>query len=137
MGEYVSAEISILVYLTHCSAPVCLIRKKLDYFLNIMKCVNSFWLSKCFKIWHGNELTIENSSRNSGAAQKTKFYITNFFSKCDQEMADLVTFTKEILNGNLHFLCNRKVLHGLNLLSFDFEHELDDPIRETNLKGLS
>ena len=31
----------------------------------------------------------------------------NFFSKCDQirsETADLVTFTKEILNGKLHSL---------------------------------
>ena len=37
-----------------------------------------------------------------------KFTIKDFFSKCDQkpqEHADLVTFTKEILNGKLHFLC--------------------------------
>ena len=30
----------------------------------------------------------------------------NFFSKCDQIIANLVTFTKEILNGKLHFLCS-------------------------------
>ena len=28
----------------------------------------------------------------------------DFFSKCDQIPADLVTFTEEILNGKLHFL---------------------------------
>ena len=42
-------------------------------------------------------------------AQKMKFSIKNFFSKCDQirrELADLVTFTEEILNGILRFLCN-------------------------------
>ena len=44
-------------------------------------------------------------------AQKIKFFIKDFFSKCDQincdqETADLVTYTEEILNGKLHFLCN-------------------------------
>ena len=34
-------------------------------------------------------------------AQNMKFSIKDFFSKCD-----LVTFTEEILNGELHFLCN-------------------------------
>ena len=37
-----------------------------------------------------------------------KFSIKDFFSKCDQETADLVTFTEEILNGELHFLCNER-----------------------------
>ena len=40
---------------------------------------------------------------------KMKFFIKNFFSKCWsklQETADLVTFTEEILNGKLHFLCS-------------------------------
>ena len=35
-----------------------------------------------------------------------KFSIKDFFSKCDQETADLVTFTEEILNGKLRFLCS-------------------------------
>ena len=39
-----------------------------------------------------------------------KFSIKDFFSKCDQippqKTADLVTFTAEILNGKLHFLCS-------------------------------
>ena len=38
-----------------------------------------------------------------------KFSIKDFFSKCDpnlRETADLVTFTEEILNGKLHFLCS-------------------------------
>ena len=33
-----------------------------------------------------------------------KFSIKDFFSKCDQFSADLVTFTEEILNGKLLFL---------------------------------
>ena len=42
-------------------------------------------------------------------AQKTKFPIKDFFSKCDQIRsftADLVSFTEEILNVQLHFLCS-------------------------------
>ena len=38
-----------------------------------------------------------------------KFSIEDFFSKCDQETADLVTFTKEILNGKLHFFVQRSL----------------------------
>ena len=46
-------------------------------------------------------------------AQKMKFSIEDFFSKCDQT-SNLVTF-KEILNGKLHFLCsafNKVSSHG-------------------------
>ena len=41
-------------------------------------------------------------------AQKMKFSIKNFSSECDQihRTAELVTFTEEILNGKLHFLCS-------------------------------
>ena len=42
-------------------------------------------------------------SNYTDIAQKMKFSIKDFFSKCDQ---DLVTFTEEILNGKLHFLCS-------------------------------
>ena len=35
-----------------------------------------------------------------------KFSIKDFFSKFLQKTADLVTFTEEILNGKLHFLCS-------------------------------
>ena len=41
-------------------------------------------------------------------AQKMKFFITDLFSKCDQirtKLADLMKFTEEIPNENLHFLC--------------------------------
>ena len=40
------------------------------------------------------------------------FSIKDFFSKCDQIRSfpqfpgDLVTFTEEILNGKIHFLCS-------------------------------
>ena len=39
--------------------------------------------------------------------QKTKFFSKIFFSKCEkiQCPADLVTFTGEIFNGKLQFLC--------------------------------
>ena len=44
--------------------------------------------------------------------KKTKFSIKDFFSKCDQSRspnpqfhADLVTFTEETFNENIHFLC--------------------------------
>ena len=34
------------------------------------------------------------------------FSIKDFFRKCDQMWPDLVTFTKEILNGKLRFFCS-------------------------------
>ena len=42
----------------------------------------------------------------SVTSQKMKFFLKDFFSKCDQirSNADSVTFTEEILNGKLHFL---------------------------------
>ena len=41
--------------------------------------------------------------------QKMKISIKDFFSKCDQIRRKLVTFTGEILNGKLHFLCSDMV----------------------------
>ena len=38
---------------------------------------------------------------NIGTAQKMKFFIKDFFSKCDQ-----ITSTEKILNGKLNFLCS-------------------------------
>ena len=41
---------------------------------------------------------------NTPTAQKRKVFIKDFFSKCDLiRTADLVTFTEEIFNGELHF----------------------------------
>ena len=45
-------------------------------------------------------------------AQKKKFSIKDFSSKCDQIrsfLADLVTFTEEILNRKLNFLCSEQM----------------------------
>ena len=44
----------------------------------------------------------------SDTAQKMKFSIKDFFSKCDQIPDYQITFTEEILNGKLHFFvqCN-------------------------------
>ena len=36
----------------------------------------------------------------------------NFSSKCDEIFADLVTFTEEILNGKLNFLCSEYLKDG-------------------------
>ena len=55
-----------------------------------------------------------NNQRNSKlifiTAQKIKFSIKDFFSKCDQPKpqlsADLVIFTEETFNAKLHFLCS-------------------------------
>ena len=44
----------------------------------------------------------------SVTSQKMKFYIKDFFSKCDQirSFQSAVTFSEEILNGKLHVLCS-------------------------------
>ena len=58
------------------------------------------------KTWDGDE------KDENYTAQKMKFSIKDFFSKCDQ-IPDF-TFTEEILNGKLHFLCSVKTkLHQL------------------------
>ena len=44
--------------------------------------------------------------------QKMKFSIKGFFSKCDQIQ---VTFTEEIFNGKLHFLCRKLRIWSLLL----------------------
>ena len=54
------------------------------------------------------------------AAQKMKFSIKDFFSKCEQTMQfplDLVTFAEEILYGKLHFLCS---VAFITVLPFSF-----------------
>ena len=52
--------------------------------------------------WHNIKATT--------TAQKMKFSIKDFFSKCDQIRR--VTFTEEILNGKLHFLCSVSINRG-------------------------
>ena len=49
-------------------------------------------------------------------AQKTKFSVRDFFSKCEQirSFLDLLVFTKEILNGKLQFLCTGSVYPPYN-----------------------
>ena len=53
--------------------------------------------------------------RCAHTAQKMKFSIKDFSSKCDQ-IADLVTFTEKILNGKLHFLCSANVRFAERLI---------------------
>ena len=52
----------------------------------------------------------------------TKFSVEGIFSKCDQirrklETADLVTFTEEILNEKVHFLCSERSLPQMLILT--------------------
>ena len=45
-------------------------------------------------------------------AQKMKISIKDFFSKCDQtcrKTRDFVTFSEEVLNGKLLFLCSGSI----------------------------
>ena len=46
----------------------------------------------------------------ASTAQKMKFSIKDFFSKCDQanpkETVDLIKFTEEVRNGKLQFFCS-------------------------------
>ena len=57
-------------------------------------------------------VNMNNILRLIHTAQKIKFTINDCFSKCDQIRsflrfpADLVTFTEEILDGKLQFLCS-------------------------------
>ena len=57
-------------------------------------------------------------------AQKMKFSIKGFLSKCE-ETADLVTFTAEILHGKLPFLCSDVLIsklldhYSLNIFSVE------------------
>ena len=50
---------------------------------------------------------------------KMKFSIKDFFSNCDQETADLVTFTEEILNRKLHFCVVKFVKFLCNSSGYD------------------
>ena len=52
---------------------------------------------------------VKNSIKHAFTTQKIKSYLNKFFSRCKenpQETADLFTFTKEFINGKLHFLCS-------------------------------
>ena len=50
-----------------------------------------------------------------------KFSITDFFSKCDQ----LVTFTEEICDGKIHFLCSVGGFKFLNVLIYQIDLKSD------------
>ena len=59
-------------------------------------------------------------------ALKMKFSIKDFFSKTNlQETMDLVTYTEEILNGKLHFLCSVSIICELDLsLQNDLKYKI-------------
>ena len=71
------------------------------------------------------DLFVSDEMCNEGAAQKMKFSIKDFFSKCDQickTTADLVTFTEEILNGKFHFLCSKsEPIGGLIIAEYFYQ----------------
>ena len=67
------------------------------------KMVISIWIA----------LRVASDSPKTCTAQKMKFCMKDFFSKCDQirrKLRILVTLTEEILNGKLHFLCRHSIL---------------------------
>ena len=66
----------------------------------------SFTVSNCNINIEAQNLTNYQIKLIISTAQKMKISIKDFFSKCDQFPADLVTFTEEIVNGNLRFLCS-------------------------------
>ena len=94
-----------------------------------------------------------NFARVTDTAHKMKFSIQDFFSNWDQIRCflDLVTFTEEILNGKLHFLCSviinfKKVLKLccvitiVNTLAYNFSFiraHVFTKIVKTNIKVCS
>ena len=56
---------------------------------------------KIIKLWI-NSVVIYHIPLESKIAQKMKFFIKDFFSKCDQETADFVIYT----DVYPHFLCS-------------------------------
>ena len=74
----------------------------------------------------GSQMILNNAGKQfftwqTDTAQKMKFSMKNFLGKFDQiyRKLELVTFTEEILNGKLHYLCsdNRKTLGKLIFIS--------------------
>ena len=74
----------------------------------------------------GSQMILNNAGKQfftwqKDTAQKMKFSMKNFLGKFDQiyRKLELVTFTEEILNGKLHYLCsdNRKTLGKLIFIS--------------------
>ena len=53
---------------------------------------------------HKVSCSVQYSFAKTCTAQKMKFFIKGFFSKCEQIRS--FTFTKEILNVKLHFFCS-------------------------------
>ena len=49
-----------------------------------------------------------------------KFFVKGFISKCEQTLSYLFTFTKEILNEKLHFLCSQKMWNRKTWYSYQF-----------------
>ena len=75
----------------------------------------------CFVLLLGFTVTRSMRCNKSSIAQKMKFSIKTFFSKCDQirRKLDLVTFTEDILNEKLQFL--RSVLRFCFVLNVTFK----------------
>ena len=69
-----------------------------------------YYPTKIFQYFQGNQKITLGRNASVSTAQKITFSIKDFFSKCAQETADLVTFTKEILNGKLHFFMQCRFL---------------------------
>ena len=64
--------------------------------------------------------------RQATTTQKMIFSIKDFFSKCDQ--IRMVTFTGEILDGKLHFLCS--VHENVTCFIFLEDMNISDAVRD-------
>ena len=62
-----------------------------------------------------------------------KFSIKDFYSNCDQ------TFTEEVLNGKLHFLCNdlKMVGHTLKILQKNSHLKLSVNFKKPSMELIS
>ena len=64
-------------------------------------------------------------------AQKMKFFIRGFFSKCDhtapQFPVDLVTFTEEMFNGKLKICCLFLLIGPSEMHTLDSEIDVPTP----------
>ena len=74
-------------------------------------------------LWHNlNQFSLDRSVRRYHSfrytTQKIKFSIKHFFS------ADLVTFTEQLLDGKLYFLCNDSHIKALINCFENLEHEV-------------
>ena len=104
---------------------------------------SSWWAPGLFRVVHGelwsvlvvsrfithNNLVLFTILYYTMTAQKFKFSIKDFFSKCEKvlhETVNFFAFNKEFLNGKFHFVCSAGFLVFLSEFSFTNSHDSQD-----------